>query len=202
MGWAVWPSTVQSPPSGCTGIASAKPLHRRHQRESLRPIRKALVKCPETGSTRTACKVQRISEIETPVERIDRHQNRVTVFERDVLDTRQCSQHARNITCWQFVEPAGWPARRAKWSRGCCSKVSTLRGPPRRRSPLCSSARDAVVPQCARAAVSAAKRRVAASTAWLWMAANSGRDARARSAAACVLICPCHCGKTWRAIRS
>jgi hypothetical protein len=32
--------------------------------------------------------VQRISEIEAPAERVDRRQDRVAIFERDVFDTR------------------------------------------------------------------------------------------------------------------
>ena len=106
---AVWPSNFCFQPTGRAEAASAKQLHRRRQRESLCPLRKSLVECRETGSTRTARKVERICEIETLVERIDRHQNRVTIFERDVLNARQRTQHAGNIPRWQFVEPAHDP---------------------------------------------------------------------------------------------
>lgn len=64
---------------------------------------------PEFAILWAARKVQRISEIETFVERIDSHQNRVTLFERDVFNARQRTQHAGNIPRWQFVEPAHDP---------------------------------------------------------------------------------------------
>jgi len=50
--------------------------------------------------------VQRSNEVEPLVERIDHHQDRVAIFESDVLDARQRAQHAGNVARWQFTQRA------------------------------------------------------------------------------------------------
>ena len=68
--------------------ASDQQLHWRHQRKTLCPFCQPLVERRESGSTRTARHVQRVSEIETLVERVDCHQDRVAILKRDVFDAR------------------------------------------------------------------------------------------------------------------
>jgi len=63
-------------------------LHWWHQRKTLCSFCQPLVESRESGSTRTARHVQRVSEIETLVERVDCHQDRVAILKRDVFDAR------------------------------------------------------------------------------------------------------------------
>jgi len=73
-------------------VASDRQLHWRRQRETACPLRQSLVECGKSRSTRTARQVQRISKIETLVERFDRHPDGVAIFQRHVLDARQRPQ--------------------------------------------------------------------------------------------------------------
>ena len=68
--------------------ASDQQLHWWHQRKTLCSFCQPLVESRESGSTRTARHVQRVSEIETLVERVDCHQDRVAILKRDVFDAR------------------------------------------------------------------------------------------------------------------
>jgi len=68
--------------------ASDQQLHWWHQRKTLCSFCQPLVESRESGSTRTARHVQRVSEIEALFERVDCHQDRVAILKRDVFDAR------------------------------------------------------------------------------------------------------------------
>ena len=68
--------------------ASDQQLHWWHQRKTLCPSCQPLVESRESGSARTARHVQRVSEIEALIERVDCHQDRVAILKRDVFDAR------------------------------------------------------------------------------------------------------------------
>lgn len=104
LGSAVWPSNFGSRPTGAKAITSGQQLHRRRQREALGPFRQSLIECCESGRTCAARQVQRISEIKALVERIDRPQDRVPIFEGDVFDARQRPQNAGNVPRGQLIE--------------------------------------------------------------------------------------------------
>jgi hypothetical protein len=67
---------------------SDQQLHWWHQRKTLCSFCQPLVESRESGSTRTARHVQRVSEIEALIERVDCHQDRVAILKRDVFDAR------------------------------------------------------------------------------------------------------------------
>lgn len=73
------------------------PNYRGRQRKHHRPLGQTLVEGGESGRTRTARQVQRIGEIEALVECVDRHQDRVAIFECDVLDARQRPQNTGRV---------------------------------------------------------------------------------------------------------
>jgi hypothetical protein len=68
--------------------ASDQQLHWWHQRKTFCPFCQPLVERRESGSTRTARHVQRVSEIDALIERVDCHQDRVAILKRDVFDAR------------------------------------------------------------------------------------------------------------------
>ena len=69
-------------------VASDQQLHWWHQRKTFCPFCQPLVERRESGSTRTARHVQRVSEIEALIERVDCHQDRVAILKCDVFDAR------------------------------------------------------------------------------------------------------------------
>jgi len=71
--------------------------------------------------------VQRSNEVEPLVERIDHHQDRVAIFESDVLDARQRAQHAGNVARWQFTQRAPEP-RLSDWE--CLRSTSKVEFQP------------------------------------------------------------------------
>lgn len=79
--------------------------------------------------------MQRISKVESLVEGIERHQDRIAIFERDVLDARQRTHAPGNVLRRQVKNPAHDPFqfkqnghRDERWFRARCNGCGPLSG--------------------------------------------------------------------------